>query len=160
MPMSDYNRFQSYKNYVIRTGGKEELFDLVYIQQIINDIIQNGDPVLQSIGKSTFYFKDANEDGTFDICGRMDGPNVSLVYVMSYCDDSNADHYLMLHRYEVVDHHEGNYIVRDGISHKDIILNHDGDVVEEIEYPMIGSDTQSKGLLSFMNEKQIIKKMI
>ena len=76
-------RYEMYKDFIIKNGGDEKLFDIPYIQEIIMDIIKYGDPRLVVEGKSTLYYKNPNEDGTFDICGRMDGPTVDLCYKMS-----------------------------------------------------------------------------
>ncbi len=153
MLKQESHRFQSYQDYIIQSGGNEKLFELPFIQQIIFDIIHNGDPILLSLNKSTLYYKDANPDGTFDICGRMDGPTVNLVYSMSYCNDYVDNHFLKLRRFEEESHYEDSIMVKDGITQKDIFLDHDGNVIEEIDLPMINYDDIPKSLLAFTKEK-------
>lgn len=84
MKMQDYCQFRynMYKEYIRRNGGDMNIFNIPFIQEIIMNIIENGDPRLRFEGHSTLYFKQPNEDGSFDICGRMEGPIVNLCYKM------------------------------------------------------------------------------
>ena len=45
----------------------EELFKLPAVESIIKNVIEDGDPVLKSEGKSTIYYKDPNKRSMGDI---------------------------------------------------------------------------------------------
>ena len=85
----DISWYESYKSYVLKTGGNPEIFELPAITKIIQYVIRIGDPRLKFECRSPIYFKDANPDGTFDICGRTSGYSVNLVYKMEYCNEKN-----------------------------------------------------------------------
>ena len=159
MQKADQYRMHSFRKHILTTGGRKELFELPFIQQIIIDIIENGDPILKSMGKSTLYYKDANEDGKYDICGRMNGPDVNLVYVMSFCNNQENDYYLLLQRYERMYKTRMNFSYPIGISHTDYYLDYDGNVTKKIDYPILSDTNHQDGLLSVMKEKQFIKEI-
>ena len=158
-------KYERYKKYVIETGGNSKLFDLEIVEQLIKTIIRDGDPRLITEGKSTIYYKDANEDGTFDICGRMLGPNVSVVYKMEYCNDNNPEHFIKLSKYQkehkpiysidfpIEDNHDKK-VMNENI----LFVNKEGNVVEEIKKSY---DTDySSSLLEDLNKSGKVKKLV
>ena len=118
-------RYEDYKEHMIRNGAAPELFELEAINDIIDYVIEYGDPVVMAEGRSPIYFNTPNIDGTFDICGRMGGYTVSLVYKMQYCFDGDPEHYIKLTKYKMNDgkiqkYDEGN---------DEIFINKEGNIV-------------------------------
>ena len=95
-------RFNAYKEFLIENGVKEELIELPAIKDIILDTIRNGDPRVIFEGRSPIHYQDPKEDGTFNICGRLDGPTVSTIYEMELIDQD--DIYLKLTKKDVRHH--------------------------------------------------------
>lgn len=158
--MENYNdiyRYEAYKKYVLETGGNEEFFNLPAIRHIIESIIINGDFRVKMEGRSPIYYKNANEDGTFDICGRLAGPYVTDVYKMEYCNDDNKDHYIVLKHYM-----NKKYITIDeemeGISYKYIYINKDG-IISDITNEKFIEANISSGLLNNLHKKNLIKNL-
>ena len=151
-------RYEDYKKHVLSTGGDEKLFELPAINNIIDYVIEYADGRVKMEGRSPIYYKNSNEDGTFDICGRMSGPTVTLVYKMEYCNDDNPDHYIVLKKYEQRRRNECTTIHIEGCYHNKIYINKDGQIVEEteeikipgFERPQFFSDLQSKKLVKSM----------
>ena len=104
-----WGKIKAYKEEMIRQGANPELFNLQAINDIIDYIIDYGDYRVKMEGRSPIYYKNPNEDGTFDICGRMAGPNVTVVYKMEYCDDENPDHYIVLKKYRQENNGDDSY---------------------------------------------------
>lgn len=151
--------YEDYKEYMISKGANKELFDLQAINDIIDGVIEYGDDRLKMEGKSPIYYKNPNKDGTFDICGRMAGPCVTLVYKMEYCNDDNPEHYIVLKKYEQKSHHEGNFFYIDGCVHNKIYINKDGIIVDETDEMKI-SGFKDNGFLKELHEKKLIKSII
>ena len=97
MELQEYYQFRydMYKEFIKNNGGDIKIFEIPFIQEIVMDIIVNGNPRLRSEGRSTLFFKLPNEDGTFDICGRMDGPYVDLCYKMK-----KYNGYILINKYK------------------------------------------------------------
>ena len=155
------NRYNYYKEFIINSGGKKELFDLPAIDQIIKNTIENGDPIVKAEGRSPIYYKDANEDGTFDICGRMGGHCVTLVYKMEYCHDDNPEHYIVLKKYDSISRQEDNFYNFYGVEYKEIYINKEGNVVET-KNPRLFKEKDEFNqfeLLHDLKEKRLINKM-
>ena len=148
----DIKSLSLYRKHIIETGGKEELFDLPAVTQIIEDIIENGELRLKMEGKSPLYYKNANEDGTFDICGRMYGPSVTVVYKMEYCNTNNSEDYIVLKKYQ-------KNIIEDDYykaSYKEIYINKEGNVIRE-EKNILLDEFDNRSLLTESNK--VLKKI-
>ena len=89
-------RYDDYIKFLIENGANKEIIELKAIQDIIYNIITNGDPRVIMDGRSPIAYQKPNSDGTFDIGGRMNGPTVSVWYKMSYCNDGDDNHYIVL----------------------------------------------------------------
>lgn len=157
MSKSVMSRYELYKNYIIKQGGDSKLFELPAVTQIIQKIIECGDPVVIAEGRSPIYYKDPNKDGTFDICGRTSGHNVNVVYKMEYCQDENPEHFLVLKKYDIENHYNEIGICFDGISYKKIYINKEGNVVEETNKTMISGFEEFETLLTQLHKKKLVK---
>lgn len=146
-------RYESYKEFIIAKGGDEKLFDLPAVNNVIDYIIKYG-----TFGRP-IYYKNPNEDGTFDICGRMGGPSATLVYKMEYCHDDNPEHFIVLKKYEQRSHDDGNFYYIDGCFHNKIYINKEGNIIEETDEIKIPG-FEKEGFLSELKEKKLIKSMI
>ena len=146
-----------YKEFVIDHGGDKKLFDLPAINNVIDYIIEYADRRLKMEGRSPIYYKCPNEDGTFDICGRMSGPSVTVVYKMEYCHDGNPEHYIVLKKYEQKSHFAGCYYYIDGCGYSKIYINKQGIIVEETKEIEI-SGFKNEGFLNELYEKKILKR--
>ena len=80
-------RYKEYKKFIRENGGDMELFNIPYIDALVKFVIIKGDLRQKVEGRSPIYYKEPNEDGTFDICGRMDGYYVDLCYKMMRYED-------------------------------------------------------------------------
>lgn len=149
----DLERINDYKKYVLSTGGRKDLLELPAINNLIENIVVNGDPVVKFENKSPIYYKEANNDGTFDICGRMNGYNVSVIYKMEYCNDKNLEHFLLIRCFE--DNFES------GVNYYKFFVNKFGMIVDKSKiYKLNDFNLTSSGLLSTLKEKKILKKII
>lgn len=83
-------RFEAYKKYLLENGANEELIELPAIKQTIYSIIENGDQIVVAEGRSPISYHHPNEDGTFDIYGRLEGPVETVCYKMEYSPDDQS----------------------------------------------------------------------
>ena len=90
------NRFNHYKKFLLMNGANEELIELPAIKEIILYVIENGDPRNIVEGHSPISYRVPNEDGTFNIYGKLEGPTPSVVYEMEYNLDDDENHYIKL----------------------------------------------------------------
>lgn len=150
-------RYEFYKEFVIDHGGDKKLFDLPAINNIIDYVIKYADGRVKMDGRSPLYYKCPNEDGTFDICGRMNGPSVTVVYKMEYCHDGNPEHYIVLKKYEQKSHFAGCYYYIDGCGYSKIYINKQGIIVEETKEIEI-SGFKNEGFLNELYEKKLLKR--
>lgn len=151
-------RYDNYIKFIISTGGCEDIVHLKAIRDIICTIIKEGNPIEKSLGQSVIYYRDANEDGTFDLCGRMEEPLADLVYMMEYCNDDCPDHFLLLTKYELVSAWEGAYYTRKRISVSSIIIDQYGQIVKQEDLEPITDVSQYDSLLSIL-QKKLVRKM-
>ena len=142
-----------YKNYILSSGANKEILDFPAVKNIISNIVVDGDPVLKANGKNPLYFKDANEDGTFDICGKMCGLTVSVVYKMEYCNDDNPKHFISLKCFLT------NY--KYDINYYKLFINDKGMVVDWTKpYNLNCYNIENDGLLGTLKKGKILKKFI
>jgi hypothetical protein len=83
-------RYEAYKEFLLRNNANPEILELKAVQDIIKDVIKNGDHQVIFEGRSPISYEMPNEDGTFNIVGRTNGPVANIVYYMSYCKDNDA----------------------------------------------------------------------
>lgn len=92
-------RYNAYKRFLMENGVKEELIELPAIKSIIKDVIRNGDFRVVFEGHSPIHYQDPKEDGSFNICGRLQGYTVSVVYEMEFINQDDC--YLKLTKKDV-----------------------------------------------------------
>ena len=90
------DRYDDYIKFLIENGANKEIIELKAIQDIIYNIITNGDPRVVMDGRSPVAYQKPNSDRTFDIGGRINGSTVSVWYKMSYSNDGDDNHYIVL----------------------------------------------------------------
>lgn len=123
-------RYEHYKQYMIDMGANEELFNMPAINNIIDYIIENGRASI--MGKSPIMYKEPNQDGSFDIIGRMDGSTKKLIFKMKYCEENDNNHYIELDEYEEkLKKHNEELDSHDGIQCKKYYLNKSGIIIDE-----------------------------
>ena len=84
------------------------------------------------IGKSPIMYKEPNQDGSFDIIGRMDGSTKKLIFKMKYCEENDNNHYIELDEYEEkLNKHSEESNSHDGIQCKKYYLNKSGIIIDE-----------------------------
>lgn len=98
---STINRFDAYTNYLLKNGANKDIIEMPAVKKIILDTIENGDPVNKFEGHSPISYHLPHEDGTFDIYGRMEGYNESVVYKMELNNNKNNDYYIKLTKKDI-----------------------------------------------------------
>lgn len=89
-------RFKSYYEFLVNNGVNKKILNIPYIKELIINLILNGDPRVILEGKSPIVYLPPHEDGTFDIGAKLDGPQISNLYRISYCNDGVSDHYIKI----------------------------------------------------------------
>ena len=118
-------RYEGFKEFMIKSGASPELFELEAINDIIDYVIEYGDPVVMAEGRSPICYNYPNKDGTFNIYGRMGGYTVSLVYKMEYCNDGDPEHYIKLTKYKMND----GVLLKYDEGNDEIFINKEGNLV-------------------------------
>ena len=118
-------RYEDYKEHMIKNGASPELFELEAINDIIDYVIEYGDPVVMAEGRSLICYNYPNKDGTFNIYGRMGGYTVSLVYKMEYCNDGDPEHFIKLTKYKMND----GVLLKYDEGNDEIFINKEGNIV-------------------------------
>ena len=90
------SRYEAYREFLVENGACAELIDLPIVDEIIQHSIRFGDPRVIFEGRSPVHYSNPREDGTFDISARMNGPCVTDVYHINFCDDGNVEHYISI----------------------------------------------------------------
>ena len=154
------DRYKAFKEYEIEHGADPKLFELPAIRQFIEYIIANGDGNVILDGRSPIYYSDPKEDGTFDICGRMAGPCVTLNYEMQYCNDGNPEHYIVLKRTVRKQHWGPRGVVYDGDWSNEIYINKDGVEVYRSDERLEKDFNEYETILEQLSNKKKLTKRI
>ena len=143
-------KYEAYKKFVILNGGDKRLFNLPAVNNVIDYIVKYGN------SKNPIFYKMPNDDGTFDICGRMGNFSTTIVYKMEYCNDKNPEHFIVFKKYEQKSHFEGDFNYIYECFYNKIYINKEGIIVEETdEIKLAGFEEYD--LISDLKEKKLIK---
>ena len=89
-------RYKNYIEFLIENGANKEIIELEPVKNLIMSIIKNGDPRVIMNGKSPIVYNVPNPDGTFQIVDRLNGPIISYIYNINYCNDDNPSHFIKI----------------------------------------------------------------
>ena len=97
-------RFGLYVKFLLQHGARKDIVELPAIQNIILNVIENGDPRVLAEGKSPISYREPNEDGTFNIYGKMEGYTSSVVYEMDLDEQEEKGYYICLTKKDIRDY--------------------------------------------------------
>lgn len=101
---STMTRFGFYVKFLLDHGARKDLIELPAIQNIILNLIENGDPRVIAEGKSPISYRKPNEDGTFNIYGKTEGYSSSVVYEMDLDEQEENGYYVCLTKKDIRDY--------------------------------------------------------
>ncbi len=93
----DYN---DYINFLLENGANKDIVNLEEIKHIILMLMEWANPTALKQGKTPVAYYKPNKDGTFKIGGRTTGLKINIKYIMKYCKENDADHFIKLVRKE------------------------------------------------------------
>ena len=103
-----FNIFNNYKNYIKNNGGNTKYFDFYSFQEILINIIKNGNLSEVIEGRSPLYYKLPNDNGSFDICGSKNGKYIDIYYKMFLL---YPDTFVTMYKIESIDSKTGRVTI-------------------------------------------------